>query len=93
MDKAEFDSFADEYLSLHARNIAASGEGPEFFAEYKIRDIAEEMTRRDALPAHARSRIGHRHVDSLGEALFAKRTAHLRGCIGAFTGSRAKPLS
>ncbi|MGF6374121.1 ubiquinone/menaquinone biosynthesis C-methylase UbiE [Paraburkholderia sp. RAU6.4a] len=51
MDKAEFDSFADEYLSLHARNIAASGEGPEFFAEYKIRDIAEEMTRRDALPA------------------------------------------
>lgn len=51
MDKAEFDSFADEYLAMHARNISASGEGPEFFAEYKIRDIAEEMTRRRALPA------------------------------------------
>jgi ubiquinone/menaquinone biosynthesis C-methylase UbiE len=51
MNKAEFDSFADEYLSLHARNIAVSGEGPEYFAEYKIRDIAEEMTRRGALPA------------------------------------------
>lgn len=51
MDKAEFDSFADEYLAMHARNISASGEGPEFFAEYKIRDIAEEMARRHSLPA------------------------------------------
>ncbi|MCC8396220.1 class I SAM-dependent methyltransferase [Paraburkholderia sp. MMS20-SJTR3] len=51
MDKAEFDSFADEYLALHARNIAVSGEGPEYFAEYKIRDIAEEMARRRIVPA------------------------------------------
>jgi ubiquinone/menaquinone biosynthesis C-methylase UbiE len=50
MDKAEFDSFADEYLAMHTRNISASGEGPEFFAEYKIRDIAEEMARRHSLP-------------------------------------------
>ncbi|SAK89894.1 methyltransferase [Caballeronia hypogeia] len=50
MDKAEFDSFADEYLSLHARNISASGEGPAYFAEYKIRDIAEEMTLRNQMP-------------------------------------------
>ncbi|MDR5835831.1 class I SAM-dependent methyltransferase [Caballeronia sp. LZ034LL] len=51
MDKAEFDSFADEYLALHTKNISASGEGPAFFAEYKIRDIAEEMARRNAVPA------------------------------------------
>lgn len=43
MDKAEFDRFADEYCELHARNISASGEGPEYFAEYKIRDIAEHL--------------------------------------------------
>ncbi|KXU91594.1 SAM-dependent methyltransferase [Caballeronia megalochromosomata] len=46
MDKAEFDSFADEYQSLHAQNISASGEGPAFFAEYKLKDIAEEMKQR-----------------------------------------------
>ncbi|SDC66758.1 Ubiquinone/menaquinone biosynthesis C-methylase UbiE [Paraburkholderia lycopersici] len=51
MDKAEFDSFADEYRALHARNIAASGENPEFFAEYKIRDIAGHLER---VGAHAR---------------------------------------
>lgn len=42
MDKAEFDKFADEYRSLHAANIAISGEGPDYFAEYKIRDMAAE---------------------------------------------------
>ncbi|MBB5503094.1 hypothetical protein [Paraburkholderia sp. MM5384-R2] len=51
MGKAEFDSFADEYLSLHARNIAASGEAPEFFAEYKIRDIAGDDATRCAARA------------------------------------------
>jgi SAM-dependent methyltransferase len=38
MDRAEFDKFADEYRAIHARNISASGETPEFFAEYKIAD-------------------------------------------------------
>ena len=42
MDEAEFDVFSDEYHSLHASNIAISGERPEFFAEYKIKDIATE---------------------------------------------------
>ena len=42
MDKAEFDKFADEYRSLHATNIAISGEDPDYFAEYKIRDLAAE---------------------------------------------------
>jgi len=40
MDEAEFDRFADEYRLLHARNIRASGEPPEFFAEYKVADVA-----------------------------------------------------
>jgi SAM-dependent methyltransferase len=40
MDEAEFDRFADEYRALHAANIRASGESPEFFAEYKVADVA-----------------------------------------------------
>lgn len=39
MDQAEFDKFADEYRALHAGNISISGEVPEYFAEYKVRDI------------------------------------------------------
>src|SRR6266542_6061039 len=37
---AEFDNIAHEYRSLHAANIKISGESPEYFAEYKIRDVA-----------------------------------------------------
>jgi SAM-dependent methyltransferase len=40
MDEAEFDRFADEYRQMHAVNIRASGESPEWFAEYKIADVA-----------------------------------------------------
>lgn len=43
MDEAEFDRFADEYRSMHEQNIKASGESPEYFAEYKIQDIAREL--------------------------------------------------
>jgi SAM-dependent methyltransferase len=39
MDRSEFDKFADEYKSLHEANIAVSGETPEYFAEYKIKDL------------------------------------------------------
>jgi SAM-dependent methyltransferase len=42
MDQAEFDIFADQYSSLHAANIALSGETPDYFAEYKIKDMATE---------------------------------------------------
>ena len=42
MDEAEFDKFADEYATLHKAGIAVSGEGPEYFAEYKIIDILHE---------------------------------------------------
>ena len=40
MQRAEFDKFADEYRALHARSIGASGETPEFFAAYKVADVA-----------------------------------------------------
>jgi ubiquinone/menaquinone biosynthesis C-methylase UbiE len=43
MDVAEFDKFADEYEKIHFKNIAASGESPAYFAEYKIRDIATKL--------------------------------------------------
>jgi len=40
MDRTEFDRFADEYKALHRENIAVSGETPDYFAEYKMRDMA-----------------------------------------------------
>jgi len=45
MNEAEFDKFADEYATLHAAGIAVSGEGPEYFSEYKLIDIAREYER------------------------------------------------
>jgi SAM-dependent methyltransferase len=39
--RAEFDLLADEYCDQHRANIAITGEGPEYFAEYKISDLAE----------------------------------------------------
>jgi ubiquinone/menaquinone biosynthesis C-methylase UbiE len=39
MQRAEFDKFAEEYKSLHRANIAMSGEGPDYFSEYKIKDL------------------------------------------------------
>ncbi|HLK25930.1 MAG TPA: class I SAM-dependent methyltransferase [Caulobacteraceae bacterium] len=46
MDVAEFDRFADEYLETHARNIAVSGESPEYFARYKVDEIRRVWTAR-----------------------------------------------
>jgi len=45
MDRTEFDKFADEYRSLHQKNIAASGEAPEYFAEYKVKDLKRLVDR------------------------------------------------
>jgi SAM-dependent methyltransferase len=53
MDEAEFDKFADEYRSLHAANIRFSGEDPEYFAEYKVADIAAELAREKAIARRA----------------------------------------
>ncbi len=39
MDVAEFDRFADEYLAIHAKNIAITGESPDYFARYKVDEV------------------------------------------------------
>jgi ubiquinone/menaquinone biosynthesis C-methylase UbiE len=43
MDVSEFDKFAESYRDMHTKSIAASGENPEYFADYKIRDVAREV--------------------------------------------------
>jgi SAM-dependent methyltransferase len=45
VEEAEFDKFATEYRTLHAQSIRASGESPEYFAEYKIVDVVRELQR------------------------------------------------
>jgi len=50
VDEVEFDKFADEYRAMHAANIRLSGEDPEYFAEYKIVDIAAELARAAIVP-------------------------------------------
>jgi SAM-dependent methyltransferase len=52
MDEAEFDKFATEYRNLHAANIRITGEEPEYFAEYKVIDIAAELERVHGGAAH-----------------------------------------
>lgn len=38
--QAEFDAIADDYYRQHKENLAITGEGPEYFAEYKVADLA-----------------------------------------------------
>ena len=40
MEASEFDKFAEEYLALHEENIRVSGEHPDYFARYKIDEVA-----------------------------------------------------
>jgi SAM-dependent methyltransferase len=54
MDEAEFDKFATEYRTMHAANIKASGESPEYFAEYKIVDLVRDSAALGALSAEPR---------------------------------------
>lgn len=42
MNPSEFDKFADEYHALHAANVRLSGEAPEYFAAYKVREVAAD---------------------------------------------------
>lgn len=41
MNTSEFDQFADEYEQLHAKNIAITGEKPEYFHEYKLKRLED----------------------------------------------------
>lgn len=47
MDSKEFDKFANEYRQLHEEVIGPSGEDADFFAEYKIVDVAQLMRTKD----------------------------------------------
>jgi SAM-dependent methyltransferase len=44
---AEFDRLADEYHQVHEANVAITGERAEYFAEYKIADLARLVAARD----------------------------------------------
>ncbi|MBC7704398.1 MAG: class I SAM-dependent methyltransferase [Rhodoferax sp.] len=46
MADAEFDRYAADYRKLHADNIALTGEEPEYFADYKMRDFAALVRQR-----------------------------------------------
>src|ERR1700722_10481096 len=50
MDSAEFDRFASEYDQLLRQSVAVTGEGPEFFHEYKIRELARLARERKFQP-------------------------------------------
>jgi SAM-dependent methyltransferase len=50
MSNAEFDRFAAQYRELHQANIAITGEEPEYFADYKMRDFRSHLLR-SGLPA------------------------------------------
>jgi len=78
MDEAEFDKFASQYRDMHAANIKISGEEPEYFAEYKIVDIAREWN------STPRSREGAIKVLDFGAGVgysvpfFARHLPHAR---------------
>jgi len=38
--RAEFDLLADDYHEQHRANVAITGEGPDYFAAYKVADLA-----------------------------------------------------
>ena len=48
--QAEFDQMAEAYYEKHKANIAITGESPEYFAEYKIADLAE-LVRKESIPS------------------------------------------
>ena len=45
MADTEFDRYAANYRKLHADNIGVTGEAPEYFADYKMRDLAALVSR------------------------------------------------
>lgn len=50
MREAEFDQFAEEYQAQHVASIRLSGEGPDFFAAYKIADVRRDLSSRGVRP-------------------------------------------
>lgn len=50
MKVAEFDKFAEEYLATHKANLALTGEEPDYFARYKIVEVARRLRRIGVAP-------------------------------------------
>jgi len=48
--EAEFDSVARTYEEQHAASIRLSGESPDYFAEYKITDVANALAKKGVSP-------------------------------------------
>lgn len=45
MRRAEFDRFAEEYRQTHSGVLRRYGDAPEYFAEYKVRDLLSLLKR------------------------------------------------
>jgi len=52
MEVKEFDKFAEEYLKLLSQHIRITGEEPEYFTEYKIRDLKRVSSELKLLPGN-----------------------------------------
>lgn len=50
MRPEEFDKFADEYHETHKKNIALSGESPEYFHRYKILELSKILKNKGFAP-------------------------------------------
>ena len=50
MKVAEFDKFAEEYLATHKSNLAVTGESPDYFARYKVVEIARRLRAQGVTP-------------------------------------------
>ena len=46
--EAEFDKFADEYNEAHTKNLAITGDKPEYFAQFKARELRRALMRAGA---------------------------------------------
>ena len=44
MATTEFDILADTYYEEHRKNVEITGEAPEYFAEYKVADLAHHLS-------------------------------------------------
>jgi SAM-dependent methyltransferase len=71
--KAEFDKYAESYDDLHAKNVALSGESPEYFAIYKQKFLERLLGQLDAPVLDFGCGIGNL------TRLLVRSFAHVRG--------------
>src|SRR5450631_1519400 len=51
MNEKEFDQFAEEYNQTLSESIALSGESPDFFSMYKVKDVERRVNNMHLLPS------------------------------------------